>query len=114
MQTVDATTLQGDSCPIFPHVWTAGDKNPGLIFVARDLQLVTDALTIKACLLRPTTILNKTLTTLDEQQASLTWVKDLDLVPGVGQLLTVFSENGSGERTHLLQLLLDVRVKECP
>ncbi len=109
-----SAVLQGNECPLFPHTWTAGDKNPGLLFVFRDLQLITDGLTIKSCLARPTTLLSKTFTNLDEQTASLTWVKDTDLVVGVGQLLTVFSENVSGERTHLMQMLIDVREKACP
>lgn len=99
---------------VFPHTWTEGDKNPGLILVFKNLQLITQALTIKACLDRPTTLLTKTMTNISEQKATLTWVKDTDLVAGVGQKLTVFSENGSGERTHLLQLLIDVRDKACP
>lgn len=113
MSESSAQIFQGQDCPIFPHTWTAGDKNPGLVLVFRDLQLITDGLTIKACLDRPTTLLNKTLTNVSEQKASLTWVKDTDLVAGIGQLLTVFAENGSGERTHLFQLLVDVREKVC-
>ncbi len=107
-----SAALQGDACPLFPHTWTADDKFPGLILIFDDLTLIASGLTIKACLQRPTTLLNKTLVNLDEQRASLIWDAG-DLVAGIGQLLTVFSENVSNERTHLAQLLLDVREKVC-
>lgn len=108
-----ATALQGNDCPIWPHVWSEGDKFPGLILVFNELTLITSGLTIKVCLERPTTLLSKDLVNLDEQRASLIWDAG-DLVVGIGQLLTVFSENVSGERAHLAQLLLDVREKACP
>ena len=105
-----------DDVPVFPHVWTAGDKNPGIVLVFKDLQLITQALTIKACLIRPSpaTILDKTLTNTSEQKASLVWAANTDLVAGIGQEMTVFAENISGERTHLFKLLIDVRPKVCP
>lgn len=111
--TTETPQLQGNSCPLYPHTWTEGDKNPGLIFVIPDAGLIANGLTVKVCLDRPTTVLNKTLTNLDEERAHLSWVKDTDLIAGVGQLLTAFVENGSGERTHLVQFLIDVRERVC-
>lgn len=106
--------LQGDDCPVYPHVWTEGDKNPGLIFVIPNAGLIVNGLTVGVCIDRPTTVLAKICINLSEEAAHLTWVKDVDLVAGVGQLLTAFVENVSGERTHLLQFLIDVRERKCP
>ncbi len=109
----DVPQLQGNACPLYPHTWTEGDKNPGLIFVIPNAGLITNGLTVKVCIDRPTTILNKTLVNLDEERAHLIWTAGVDLVAGVGQLMNAYAENGSGERTHLLQFLLDVRERVC-
>ena len=97
---------------LFPHKWTAGDKNPGLVVTFPDLELITNGLTIKACIRRPTDVLTKTFTNVDEYTASFSWAPT-DLVAGIGQVVRFFAENGSGERTHLSEIMIDVREKDC-
>ena len=118
MSSISVPSLQGDDCPVFPHVWTAGDKNPGLVVVLSNANFITNGLTVKMCLERPTTPLEKTFTNVSEEKATMAWDAtpgDPDLVAGIGQLATFFTENGSGEKTHLGQFLFDVREgSACP
>ncbi len=102
--------------PIFPIKWSAGDKDPGLVLIFEEAELITNSLTVHACIKRPapSTTLDKLLTNLTEQKALLTWDKDVDLVAGFGQLITLFTENLAGERVTLTRFTIDVLEKVCP
>ena len=120
MSSFTAEVVQNStSCPVrfTRHTWTAGDKNPSLIMTFdSDIKLITDNLTVIACIERPSpsTTLEKTLVNLTEQSVQLIWdVSPDDLVAGLDQVVTLYVDNPASERTTIGKFTIDV-VEPCP